>query len=116
MKRLVWNVFFILIAVFSGVRAFMVKYDVIAKEDQLKEIYRQILDDKREIHMLQAEWMYLNDPQRLKQLIAAQTVFAPVLRTQIVSVADLPDIPAPIPVSKPAFFTSDKEVSEHVAP
>ena len=34
---------------------FVLKYQVIKKEDELKEIHRQIIEDSRAIHMLEAE-------------------------------------------------------------
>ena len=82
----------------------------------LKEIYRQILDDKREIHMLQAEWMYLNDPQRLKKLVSVQTELQPFSRNQIISLSELPDAPPPVPDQKPLSVLINETKGDHVVP
>lgn len=116
MKRLLLNVCFVLLAVFSGIKSFMVKYEVIEKQEKLKEIYHQILDDKREIHMLQAEWMYLNDPQRLKKLVSAQTELQSFSRNQIISLSELPDIPPPVPDQKPLSGLISETKDDHVVP
>lgn len=94
----------------------MVKYEVIEKQEKLKEIYRQILDDKREIHMLQAEWMYLNDPQRLKKLVSVQTGLQPFSRNQIISLSELPDAPPPVPDQKPLSALINETKGDHVVP
>ena len=47
---------------------FQVKYKVQDLRRDLAEIERQIAADKQSIHVLQAEWAYLNRPERLKRL------------------------------------------------
>ncbi len=47
---------------------FQVKYKVQNLRRDLAEIERQISADKKSIHVLGAEWAYLNRPERLKQL------------------------------------------------
>lgn len=47
---------------------FQVKYKVQNLHRDLAEIERQIAIDKKTIHVLEAEWAYLNRPERLKQL------------------------------------------------
>ncbi len=85
MKRWLFNALCVLVAVLSGVLAFVLKYQVIAKEEALDALHRQILVDKKAIHMLKAEWTHLNDPSRLRELVATQTTFEPIVASQIVS-------------------------------
>ncbi len=85
MKRWLFNALCVLVAVLSGVLAFVLKYQVIEKEEALDALHRQILVDKKAIHMLKAEWTHLNDPGRLRELIATQTDFKPIVAAQIIS-------------------------------
>ena len=84
MRRWGFNLLCLLIAVISGVGMFMLKYKVIEKEEELARLHRQIAFDKREIHMLKGDWASLNDPERLRALIAEQTNFKPVGANQII--------------------------------
>lgn len=47
---------------------YQVKYSVIALEDELKGLNRQIIQTQEELHILEAEWTALNHPQRLEEL------------------------------------------------
>jgi cell division protein FtsL len=51
-----------------GVGLFFVKHEVRDQEARLAELNRDILRNQEEIHVLKAEWSYLNDPARLRQL------------------------------------------------
>lgn len=90
MKKLIINGIFLLVAVFSGVLLFVLKYQVKEQETVLNRIHRQILRDKREIHMLEAEWAHLNDPQRLQDLVATQTDWQTIQSRQIIKLTDIP--------------------------
>lgn len=107
MKRWLINLLFLGLAVGSGVQLFVLKYRVLDKEEELKAIHRQILGDSREIHILKADWAFLNDPNRLRALIATQKEFKPIGATQIVDVSELPNRNAPVPRAKP--FPSEKD-------
>ena len=86
--------------ILSGVQLFVLKYRVIDREEELKAIHRQILNDSREIHMLKADWALLNDPIRLRALVA-QTDFKSIGANQIKEWQDMPLRPAPIPIQRP---------------
>ena len=47
---------------------FWVKYHVVKVKTQLQKVQREISKDLEIIHVLQAEWTYLNQPQRLQYL------------------------------------------------
>ena len=47
---------------------FKVEYKVRALRDQLSEVNRQIMSSYEDIHVLKAEWVYLNNPHRIKEL------------------------------------------------
>jgi hypothetical protein len=108
MRRWVINLLFLILAVAAGVQLFVLKYRVIDKEDELKAIHRQILNDSREIHMLKADWALLNDPVRLRALVK-QTDFKSIGANQVKEWRDVPLKPAPIPAKRP----SDNIVEEN---
>lgn len=47
---------------------FHVKYQVQYIERDIAEVKRQIHDDEEAIHVLKAEWSYLDSPERLRKL------------------------------------------------
>lgn len=108
MRQWFVNLFFLCLAIISGVQLFVLKYRVMDKEEELKTIHRQILNDSREIHMLKADWALLNDPDRLRELVKNQTDFKPIGAAQIVYMDMLPLRMAPAPVKKPDFDSSEK--------
>lgn len=90
MKKLIINSICLLIALISGVGLFVLKYQVKDEENTLNRIHREILKNKREIHMLEAEWAHLNDPQRLQELVAAQTNWQTIKAEQIARLTEIP--------------------------
>jgi len=95
MKR--WLVWLLCLMVTFGtcLMMFVLKYQVIKKEDELKAIHTQIIKDSRAIHMLEAEWAVENHPKRLLELVKSQTKLEPIKPNQIQDVTDLPDKPEP---------------------
>lgn len=90
MKRWGVNLLCFVIAIASGVGMFMLKYQVIEKEEQLYRLHRQIAFDKREIHMLKGDWASLNDPERLRALVAEQTNYKRIGAAQIIEADQVP--------------------------
>lgn len=90
MKKILINTICFLLALLSGISLFVLKYQVKEQEEILKTIHREILKNKREIHMLEAEWAHLNDPQRLLDLVVAQTDWKTISAKQIVTLTDIP--------------------------
>lgn len=58
----------VLLAASLSLTLFSIKYQVQDMEDQLVGLNRSITDDRQAIHVLKAEWSYLNQPTRLKIL------------------------------------------------
>ncbi len=90
MKHWWINLLCLLIAVLSGIGMFMLKYQVIEKEEELARIHRQIAFDKREIHMLKGDWASLNDPERLRALVEQQTNYRHIKADQVINPAQVP--------------------------
>jgi hypothetical protein len=63
---IVW--FCIVVAV--GYAMFQVKYEVMQQEQTLAGINKQIVEDREQIRVLNAEWSYLARPSRIEDLSA----------------------------------------------
>lgn len=83
---LVWTVILALL----GIGLFQVKYNVQSKERELRDVRRQIEANLSSIHVLEAEWSYLNDPLRLADLARRHTDLLPTTPNQIGDIATLP--------------------------
>ncbi|MBM3486644.1 MAG: hypothetical protein FJX67_08430 [Alphaproteobacteria bacterium] len=69
---------------------YVVKYEVKRLDEELARLNRQILDDQSAIHVLNAEWAYLNQLDRLEALGRRLLALEPVKPDRIVSFGDLP--------------------------
>jgi hypothetical protein len=85
-SAIVWVVVLVLL----GIGLFQVKYNVQSKERELGEVRRQIETNLSAIHVLEAEWSYLNDPLRLADLTRRHTELVPTTPAQIGDFAGLP--------------------------
>ena len=85
-SAIVWVVVLALL----GVGLFQVKYNVQSKERELRDVRRQIEANYNAIHVLDAEWSYLNDPLRLADLTRRHTGLVPTTPGQIGDFASLP--------------------------
>ena len=90
-----------------SVGLFQVKYSVRGKEAELRQITRQIDANREAIHVMEAEWSYLNDPLRLADLARRHTDLVPAMSTQIATFDQLPARPplAPPTPEAPAVST-----------
>ncbi len=58
----------LLVGTLMAVFVFAIKYDVQDLEAEYEALNRSIERDRQAIHVLKAEWSYLNEPQRLREL------------------------------------------------
>jgi hypothetical protein len=79
-----------ILAIAGGVGLFLLKHEVQSMESRLAEVRRGIFQDQQATHVLKAEWTYLNDPARLRDLAARHLDLKPIRATQIVSIDSLP--------------------------
>ena len=94
---LVWTIILALL----GIGLFQVKYNVQAKERELRDVRRQIEANLTSIHVLEAEWSYLNDPLRLADLARRHTDLLPTTPNQIGDIATLPPRQPDQPLTPP---------------
>ena len=92
MKQSTFNLICLSISVIAGISMFLLKYHVLDQEKELALVRRQILSDRRELHLLKADWAVLTDPQYLRELIK-ETNLKPLLAKQIVQPEELENRP-----------------------
>ena len=78
------------LAIVAGIGLFQVSYRVQSLEDELTRVNRQILQERDTIHVLRAEWSYLNEPTRLAELTQRHLALSPLGASQMVRIEDLP--------------------------
>jgi cell division protein FtsL len=78
-STIVW----LLILSFSAFGVFQVKYQVQDLRKDLTEINRQLEQERDAIHVLKAEWSYLNQPDRLRVLAQRYLQLEAVMVSQI---------------------------------
>lgn len=96
------------LAVTVGVSMFLLKYKVQALEDELLAKQAQVVRDRGAIRVLEAEWAYLNDPERLRQLSRQHLGFGPPAVVNIADIGALPVRGAPAPADSPALHGPQK--------
>ena len=80
----------LLLATCAGIMLFLVKHEVQDREDRLNALHSEILADQEAIQVLNAEWSYLNRPDRLEHLIHAFSERPPARHLQMTSIDMLP--------------------------
>ena len=94
---IIWAV----LATVAGTGLFLLKYQVQAQEQRLSGLHKQINGDQEAIHVLKAEWSYLNDPGRLREQAEHHLGMHPLKASQIVKLDSLP-MADPRPAAPPA--------------
>lgn len=95
--------FWIALAGCVGFGLYHLKHEVQALEDDLFRVNRQILAEQEAIHVLHAEWNYMNQPARLQALASRHLDLQPMKTSQIGTLADLPRRPGEAaPATPPA--------------
>jgi hypothetical protein len=107
-------VFWLLLVVAAGFATFKAKYAIQDLEDQLGKVRKQTIAEQSEIRVLNAEWTYLNQPERLAELNQRFLFLVPITAKQLQQrVTDiplrppahqaLPPIPEPVAPVPPAL-------------
>jgi len=89
-------ILFVLCAVSGGV-LFGVAFEVSALEERLFVLNQEITEDRDAIHVLRAEWSYLNQPERLEGLSQRYLELQPLEGSQLVVIAAVPARPDAVP-------------------
>jgi hypothetical protein len=91
---LVW----LLLVVLAGFATFKAKYAVQDLEDQLHRVRKETIAEQQEIRVLNAEWTYLNQPERLTELNRRFLGLVPIATKQLErAIGEIPLRPPPVP-------------------
>jgi hypothetical protein len=88
--------------VLVGYALFQVKYEVMAQEDELAHLNRQIGESHEAVRVLNAEWSFLTQPARLSELAKRHLNLVPIGTAQLGSIAAIPLRNAAEPAPPPA--------------
>jgi hypothetical protein len=84
-----------------GVGLFFIKHEVKDQEHRLIGLNAEIQRNQEAIHVLKAEWSYLNDPSRLRELSEKHLGMHVLSPTQVATLDTLPH--GPVPAHPPAI-------------
>jgi len=93
-------------AVLMAIALFYLKYEVNSLQDELAELNGGIARDKEAVHVLRAEWSYLNETGRLRELAGRYLDLEPTKPEQIATPADIAER---LPV--PSAFSPDGDIA-----
>ena len=83
------TIFWAMLAIFAGVAMLVLKHQVRSLEGNLQHLERAIVAEQEAIHVLTAEWSYLNQPARLERLGRDLIGLAPATAGQQTDLAGL---------------------------
>lgn len=96
-----------LMAILSGLYLYYSKNAVLMLDRRIEKIARDTMTVGEQTRLLHAEWMLLNDPERLRQFSDRYLTLKPLTPTQFTTLADLagrmpaPRMPEPEPAPQP---------------
>lgn len=78
------------VGVLLGAALFVEEHRVKTMEDELVALNRGIVENREAVHVLRAEWSYLNRPDRLQRLSDDYLIMQPVTAAQLSRLENLP--------------------------
>lgn len=90
------NALLVLLIILSAAAVYDMKYEAELAETELRQVERQIVQERETISLLKAEWSVLTQPGRLQQLIerhADVLKLVPLTSAQFGTLADIPEKP-----------------------
>ncbi len=94
----------IILFAFMATGMFIIKNRVIDLENELAGINAKITEDQKALHVLKAEWTYLNDPARIRDLSTRHAGMKPIDGGRIISFAAVPFKEGSAPASRGGFI------------
>ena len=96
--RLATATAWVVLPIVAGSGLYLLKMQVEAQEQRLVGLQKRIADDRESIHVLDAEWSYLNDPERLRTEADRLLGMEAIKPSQIVTFDQVP-FPDPAPAA-----------------
>lgn len=86
LSSLVWMV----VIVVASFMLYKVKYQVQALKNEVASVSRQLEHEREALHVVNAEWAYLNRPERLQRLAGKYLAATDLTVSQIAEVEEIP--------------------------
>ncbi|MDP7380537.1 MAG: hypothetical protein QGF33_04160 [Alphaproteobacteria bacterium] len=80
----------------TAVTFFLISTDVRRQREELADLHREIYRHQQALHVLKAEWSYLNRPDRLARLIEKHLELTPIDAHHLAPLAAIPPRPRPL--------------------
>ncbi len=80
----------LIVAAGIGIGLFYAKYEVQKLEAEIARVNKAIAKERETIHVLKAEWSYLNQPGRLRDLTHRRLSLSPIGPAHIMQINQLP--------------------------
>ena len=80
------SAFFLVLVALVGFSLFQVKYEVQSMEGKISRTLHLMAEEKEALHILKAEWAYLNEPKRLQSLAEKYLDVVPMEGQQVATV------------------------------
>ena len=103
------TIFWMILIVSAALGLYVVKYQVQSMQEELAKQENILRDEREALHVLEAEWAYLNKPQRLQQLADKYLATTPALSKQISSIDTIPKSADLLAASENNIKEVDKE-------
>lgn len=87
------TILFLLLAGGISIALFSVKYRVQDLEEMRVALSHEIENEQKSIHILKAEWSYLNNPERIGKLAGRYLGYRPIDSSQMIQPAAIDAIP-----------------------
>jgi hypothetical protein len=106
----------LLLAALAGYGLFQVKYQVVTLEEELTRLNAATLREQNQIHVLEAEWSYLNQPQRLEELNERFVHLKPIKPAQYSAIAAVPMRPERLDIEPGTRLPGTEGMIARIAP
>ncbi len=84
------TIFWMFVIVLGAFGLYLVKYKVQALKDEIAETETKITEERDSLHVIEAEWTYLNRPERLQALAGKYLALKPVAGEQLTELEAVP--------------------------
>ncbi len=96
------TIFWMCFIAFAAFGLYMVKYRVLDIQKEIARTEHELEEEKENLHVIAAEWAYLNRPDRLQPLAQKYLKLEPMKGVQIGSLEQLPYPGQEMQVAQPA--------------
>lgn len=90
MSRYTGMILWMLVIVVATFMLYKVKYEVLSLKREVAETARELEQQRRALHVVAAEWAYLNRPERLKTLAQKYLASSELTVDQVADIEYLP--------------------------